>query len=385
MTQLPTLMDMFSRLVAAPSVSSVNADFDQSNREVVELLEVWLSALGLKVELLQVAAAPAKYNLIARTHPGGVAGGLVLAGHTDTVPCDAAAWHSDPFTITERDGRLYGLGTSDMKCFFAIVIDALKGLEHGAFKHPLTVLATADEESSMNGARALAQSGVRLGQYALIGEPTGCKPIHAHKGVMMESIKIQGRAGHASEPALGNSALEGMHRVITRLLEQRAALQARFKDVTFKVSEPTLNLGYIHGGDNPNRICGECELQIDIRLLPGMSVAQLRVDLSAAVDEAIAGSGLHARMEPLFPGVPAFRGDGQTRYIRLLESLSGQPAGAVAFATEAPFLAELGMETAILGPGDIAQAHQADEYIAMERLAPMRRLIERLVREVCAD
>ena len=163
-----------------------------------------------------------------------------------------------------------------MKGFFAVVLEALRGLDLASLKRPLVLLATADEESGMCGARSLARLERRLGRHALIGEPTGLRPVRLHKGITMEAIRIQGRSGHSSDPALGNNALEGLHRVMGELLAWRQSLQAQHRNPLFAVEVPTLNLGHVHGGDNPNRICGQCELHIDIRPLPGMSLEDLR-------------------------------------------------------------------------------------------------------------
>src|SRR5690606_22508367 len=139
-------------------------------------------------------------------------GGLVLAGHSDTVPYDADLWQSDPFVLTEKDGKLYGLGATDMKGFFPVIMAAVQPYLDRQFKHPLIVLATADEESSMSGARALDKHG--LGglspRYAVIGAPTNLTPIRAHKGIMLEAIRVRGHSGHSSNPALGKNALEAM-------------------------------------------------------------------------------------------------------------------------------------------------------------------------------
>ena len=149
-----------------------------------------------------------------------------------------------------------------------------------ALKEPLIILATADEESSMDGARQLAAQGAPKARYAIIGEPTDIKPIRMHKGIMMEAITVQGRAGHSSNPALGNSALEAMQLVIADLLAFRSDLQARYQNPLFEVAVPTLNLGCIHGGDNPNRICGQCELHFDLRALPGMNNDDLHNEIA---------------------------------------------------------------------------------------------------------
>lgn len=378
---LPKLFELFAQLVAIPSVSSVDPYLDQSNRAVIELLAEWLAALGFEVESMTISKAPDKLNLIARLGKG--VEGLVLSGHTDTVPFDEGAWNTDPFVLTEREDRLYGLGTADMKGFFPLVIEAIRGLELSALKRPLIILATADEESTMAGARRLAQSAKPLGHYALIGEPTGLKPVHMHKGVLMGSIRLQGRAGHASDPRLGNNAIDGMYQVIGALLNWREELRTRYRNPLFEVMEPTLNLGSIHGGDSPNRICAHCQLQVDMRLLPGMPLEEIQATLKAKVEQAIAGTGLAVQVSPIFNGVPAFATGKDSWIVRMTEQLSGQDAGTVAFATEGPFLNTLGMETVILGPGDIAQAHQADEFLAVERLQPMIELLRKLIVSFC--
>lgn len=378
---LPKLFELFAQLVAIPSVSSVDPYLDQSNRAVIELLAEWLAALGFEIELTTISKAPDKLNLIARLGKG--VEGLVLSGHTDTVPFDEGAWTTDPFVLTEKEDRLYGLGTADMKGFFPLVIEAIRGLELSALKRPLIILATADEESTMAGARRLAQSAKPLGHYALIGEPTGLKPVHMHKGVLMGSIRLQGRAGHASDPRLGNNAIDGMYQVIGALLNWREELRTRYRNPLFEVMEPTLNLGSIHGGDSPNRICAHCQLQVDMRLLPGMPLEEILATLKAKVEQAIAGTGLAVQVSPIFNGVPAFATGKDSWIVRMTEQLSGQDAGTVAFATEGPFLNTLGMETVILGPGDIAQAHQADEFLAVERLQPMVELLRKLIVSFC--
>ena len=380
---IPKFIDSFSQLVAMPSVSSIDPLLDQSNKGVVELLANWLQDLDFKIELMPVSDKPEKLNLIA--YQGTGEGGLVLSGHTDTVPYNEAAWHQDPFVLTEKENKLYGLGTSDMKCFFPLLIDTIQRLDTKKFKQPLILLATADEESTMAGARLLAESGKSLGRHALIGEPTGLIPVYMHKGILLEVITLKGHAGHASDPALGNSALEGMHAVISTLMEWRIELQGNYKNNEFKVPVPTLNFGSIHGGDNPNRICAECELSLDLRLLPGMDIEQVRSDLHDHVHQSISGSGLHVDFNPVFGGVPSMKTDINTDIIKLAEKLSGHASSTVAFGTEGPYLNSMGMDTVILGPGDIDQAHQANEFIAMERLTPMLDILSQMIGHFCIE
>ncbi len=379
----PELISMFRQLIAIPSVSSVNKAWDQSNGMLIDTLAGWLESAGFSVEKLPVPDHPGKYNLVASLGTGP--DGLVLAGHTDTVPYDETSWNSDPFRLSERDARLYGLGTADMKCFFPLALEALRGLDRKTLKRPLVILATADEESSMCGAQALVDAGRRLGRHAVIGEPTGLRPVRMHKGIAMEAIHVTGRSGHSSDPSLGNNAMEGMHRVLGEILSWRDELQSRYRNPLFMVPVPTLNLGHIHGGDNPNRICSHCELQIDIRPLPGMDLDQLRSEMQQRLRTVLHGSGLKLEITRLFDGIAAVETPAEAPIVQAAEILTGHSAEAVAFGTEAPYFNRLGMQTLILGPGDIDQAHQPDEFLAMERLQPYMELLRGLIRRICMD
>ena len=236
----------------------------------------------------------------------------------------------------------------------------------------------------MSGARALAAHGAPRARHALIGEPTGLKPVRLHKGIQMESVRVLGHAGHSSDPSLGANAIDGMHRVIAALMDWRAELQRDHRDDAFAVPIPTLNFGHVHGGDNPNRICAACELQFDLRPLPGMDPDALRAEFRARAGEALAGTPFGLEFDALLGGVPPLATPADAPIVRAVEQLTGAPAGAVAFATEGPFLAEFAGDVVVLGPGDIAQAHQPDEYLALERIAPTQTLLTGLVERLCA-
>ncbi|MBS3804001.1 MAG: acetylornithine deacetylase [Oleiphilaceae bacterium] len=372
---------MMSRLIALPSISSASPDWDHSNESVVRTLAEWLEPMGFDIEILAVPGMPGKYNLIATLGKG--TGGLVLSGHTDTVPYDDKRWQSDPFTLTERDGRWYGLGTCDMKGFFALAIEAVREFVDRDFKQPLIILATADEESSMSGARALAEAGQPKARYAVIGEPTGLKPVRMHKGIMMERLVFEGRSGHSSDPSLGNNALEGMHEAMGELLSLRAGWQARHKNPNFKVQVPTLNLGCIHGGDNPNRICARCELHFDLRPLPGMQMEELRQTILDQMQPLASRRNLKLAFEPLFGGVPPFETPAEAELVTICERLTGHSAEAVAFATEAPWLQKLDLETLVMGPGSIDQAHQPDEFLDTAQIEPGVNILKQLIQKLC--
>jgi acetylornithine deacetylase len=379
------MLEHFNALLSLPSISSTNTRLDMSNLPVIHYLAEQFSALGFQCEIMpcESATAAPKANLIATLGSGP--GGLVLAGHTDTVPMDPELWTVDPLRMTERDGRLYGLGSTDMKGFFALILEAVREFLDQPLQQPLIVLATADEETSMSGARKIAESGLPKARYAIIGEPTGMKPIHAHKGVMMESIRLQGRSGHSSDPSLGINAMEAMHDVISELLQFRAELQEKYRNPLFAIDKPTMNLGCIHGGDNPNRICGHCELEFDIRLMPGMEIQEMRRLLDLRLRPVAQRWQAVFEFKPLFPGAEAFLCPADSDLVRTAERLTGHVAGTVAFGTEAPLLQQAGIQTIVLGPGDIEQAHQPDEFLALNRVQPCIDLLRQFIRHYCVN
>jgi acetylornithine deacetylase len=379
--KLPGLVNMMGELIQLPSVSSVNPTWDQSNQAVIEKLDSWLTDMGFETEVLAIEGYPGKFNLVATIGRG--ADGLILSGHTDTVPFDDGKWSQSPFALTERDNKLYGLGSCDMKGFFAVVIEALKGIELDKLEHPLIIIATADEESSMCGAKALKGKFQKLGRYTVIGEPTDLRPVRMHKGILMEGIRLIGRSGHSSNPALGVNALEGMHEVMDELLKWRRELQQNYQNPAFEIDVPTMNLGHIHGGDNPNRICAECELHIDLRPLPGMAIDSLREDMHKRIEQRLVNSGLKIEMLQLFEGIPAMETPAESAIVKAAEELTGYTAQAVAFGTEAPYFNDMNLHSIVMGPGSIRQAHQPDEFMPLDQVNPGIRIIQDLVKRFC--
>ena len=372
-----------AELVAIPSVSAVNPDFDMSNRAVIECLDDWYSSAGFSTRVQSVTDTPDKANLIARLGPDNQDDGLVLSGHTDTVPFDAGRWKSDPFVLDERDGRWYGLGSADMKCFFPLILAALEGIDAQELRRPLVMVATADEESTMNGARKIAEAGERLGRYVVIGEPTQLIPIHKHKGILIGKIDLIGRSGHSSDPALGANALDCMHNIISGLKAWRERTAENLRDEDFAVPTPTMNLGTIRGGDSPNRICADCELMFDIRMLPGMSVDAIRSELSEIVDECCASEGIQGQLRLTMEPLPAMDTPLASPIVQALQEAGGCQSKTVAFATEGPFFNALGSDSVIFGPGDIATAHQPDEYVDIDRALRMVDILRSLIERFC--
>lgn len=379
-TKLPPFIELYRELIATPSISATDIAIDQSNETLINLLAGWFRDLGFSVEVQPVPGTRHKFNMLART--GNGAGGLLLAGHTDTVPFDDGRWTRDPFTLTEHDNKLYGLGTADMKGFFAFILDTLRDVDVTKLEKPLYILATADEETTMAGAQYFSENTTIRPDCAIIGEPTSLKPVRAHKGHLSQSIRIQGQSGHSSDPARGVNAIELMHESITHLMGLRNTLKERYHHDGFAIPYPTMNFGYINGGDAPNRICACCEMYMDIRPLPGLSLQDLEGllnDALAPVSERWPGRVTIGELHPPIPGYECPRNH---QLVQVVEKLLGTETELVNYCTEAPFIQTL-CPTLVLGPGSIDQAHQPDEYIDTAFIKPTRELIAQVVQHFC--
>jgi acetylornithine deacetylase len=371
---------MIAELIATPSVSCIHADLDMSNRGVIDRVAEWSESLGFEVEIQTVDER--KFNLVARAGSGS--DGLVLSGHSDTVPCDPKLWSSDPFAAHETDERIYGLGSCDMKSFLALALTASQGVNFGKLKRPLTLVATADEETTMSGARLIADNGKKLGRFCVIGEPTGLVPVRQHKGSLTMAVEYIGQSGHASDPSLGNNALEGMYQFMTELFAYRERLRRDYQDPAFSIPTPTMNLGHIHGGDNSNRICGACTLYIDIRFLPSMSYAALQADLEQLAGAVAEARGLALSTQTFGEG-RSMETDEASEIAQYLTHLTGKPGSSVAFGTEAPYYNAMQTQTIVIGPGSINQAHQPDEFLPIAHIDPTIKLLQDLIERFCVS
>ncbi|RUO22625.1 acetylornithine deacetylase [Aliidiomarina iranensis] len=383
---LPSFIEMYRQLIAAPSVSCLEPTWDISNRQVIDLLGLWLSSLGFTVEIQELEKQAGKYNLLASIGPAptnGEASGLLLAGHTDTVPWDEGRWTRDPFTLTEADNRLYGLGSADMKGFFAFVIEAIRDLDLSQLKKPLRILATADEETSMAGARELHRFANLKPEFAVIGEPTNMVPVRMHKGHTTDCVRITGRSGHSSKPAAGLNAISIMHEALGELKKLEQSFKDKFHHAAFEVPYPTLNFGHIHGGDAANRICACCELHMDMRPLPGMRIDTLNEMLSTQLAPLQALYPGALEIIPMHDPIPGYECPADSALVKMAEAISGNPAEPANYCTEAPFVDALGCETIVMGPGSIQQAHQPDEFITLAEISPAQAQIRTLVHKVC--
>ncbi|WP_336935147.1 acetylornithine deacetylase [Vibrio cholerae] len=375
---LPSFLEVYEGLISTSSISSTDARWDEGNEQVIAKLADWLSALGFAIQIEQVA--PKKQNLIAKLGSGE--GGLLLAGHSDTVPFDEGRWNYNPHALTQANNCFYGLGTADMKGFFAFIYEAVKNVDWRKQTKPLYVLATCDEETTMLGARHFTKNAPFKPDYCIIGEPTSLVPIRAHKGHVANAIRVTGKSGHSSNPALGVNAIEIMHEVLFALMQLRDRLIKEYHHPGFEIPTPTLNLGHIHGGDSPNRICGCCELHYDVRPLPGISLDGLDNLMRDALREVQQKWPGRIELVPLHDPIPGYECAHDHPFIHGISEICEQEAQTVNYCTEAPFLQQI-CPTLVLGPGSIDQAHQPDEFLAFEFIDPTVRVLSRAMQKYC--
>lgn len=374
-----TVQETLAELVAIDSVSS------RSNAAIAGYLVDRCEAMGLEVRRLPYTDAVGieKVNLIA------VAGAklsdtseveLALVGHTDTVPCDPN-W-KEALTLTERDHKLIGRGSCDTKGFIAATLSAGATFDLHKLARPLALVFTADEEIGLIGAKRLAEARALSMRYAIVGEPTALRPMRAGKGYCLAEVLVRGREAHSAYPALGSSAVMGAARLITRI-ETIAGQLKSDEHHAFDPPFTTLNVGLIHGGTAKNVIAGECKFTLEWRPIPGQGPEKFLQLLSAAVEE-------EKKSDPgLVFEVDAARTDEgyetspDSRLVNLLEQLSGQKAGTVAFGTEAAQMTALGAEAVVMGPGDIRVAHRTGEFVPVDELERCVAILKDSIRAVC--
>lgn len=373
---------ILEHLVAFPTVSS------DSNLALVDWLESYLTGHGIECHR-HWNDDRSKAALMAHAGPR-VAGGVVLSGHSDVVPVKGQVWTSDPWTVVERDGRLYGRGTCDMKGYVALAVWALVRGHHAGLRRPLQLALSYDEEVGCTGAPpmiAAMQQVLPQAELALIGEPSNMGVIVGHKTGIGFAVHVKGYEVHSSLLPYGVSAIMEGARLIGWVNDRNAALQAVAGPSVFDPPFTTLHVGMIAGGTANNITAADCRFAVEMRVLPGEDhealaaafegeAARLGATLTARRPEA----GVHLTR---FFGVPGLRPESGGAAEALARRLTGANAvGVVSYGTEAGQFQEAGYSAVVCGPGDIAQAHQADEYLELSEFAAGQRFMERLLEDL---
>ncbi|GAA6207258.1 acetylornithine deacetylase [Cognatishimia sp. WU-CL00825] len=357
-------------LVGFPTVSA------RSNLDLVDWVEAYLMSHQILCYRMLNAAGD-KAALYAHVGPN-VPGGVVLSGHTDVVPVEGQAWESDPFEVIEKAGRLYGRGTCDMKGFDALAIWALVEARYSTLARPLQLALSYDEEIGCLAAPDMIdamQAALPKAGVAIVGEPTGMKTVTGHKGTIGFDIHLRGHEVHSSMLHQGVSAIMSGAELITWANQQNAAAAA---DVPSEMAAPfdppftTMHVGQISGGTAHNITAKDCRFDLDFRVVPGDDperckrrfLERLR-QLDAEMKAVVATTGVDVEMGfDVPPLVPEHNGAAET----LVRRLTGDNSrNVVSYATEGGQFQQAGYSTVVCGPGDIAQAHQANEYLELSQ------------------
>ncbi len=382
----PVSIDMIRTLVGFPTVSR------DSNLALIHFVRDRLAGLGAEVRLTYNDER-SKANLFATLGPQGMPG-IVLSGHTDVVPVDGQAWDTDPFNVVEKDGRLYGRGTSDMKSFVAVVLALAPEFARRGLKTPLHFAFSYDEEVGCIGVGRLisdlAQAGIRP-QSCIVGEPTLMRPVIAHKGKKGFRCSVRGFACHSAYAPDGVNAVEAAAEAVAYLksMARRHRDHGPY-DRGFDVAHTTVHTGVMRGGTALNIVPHECTFDFEFRHLPGDDPDALLAEFKAHLE-----TRLEPEMRAVHPGtgftitplsaLPALDNGPEGEVVGLAQELSGNDDfGKVSFGTEGSQFQRAGIPTVVCGPGSIEQAHKPNEYVAIEQVAKCEQFMRRLMDRVCA-
>ncbi len=385
MAQILTPLEILAQLVAFPTVSQV------SNLDLIDWLDTYLSSHAIPTAR-HWNEDRSKAALLAHAGPWR-AGGVVLSGHSDVVPVTGQTWSSDPFALFQRAGRLYGRGVCDMKGYVALSVWALVEAQRLGLQRPLQLALSYDEEIGCTGAGPMLetlQSAFPKASLALIGEPSRMQPIQAHKGGVGYQVSVQGFEVHSSLLPYGVSAIMEGARLIGWVNDRNAALQgAQPSSLAARFDPPftTLHVGMISGGTAHNITAANCRFAVEMRVVPGEDLEALAAELEAAAQS------LAKRMKKVHPGagmdlqrffrVPALQPEPQGEAEALVRRLTGANAGGVvSYGTEAGIFQAAGYSAVVCGPGDIAQAHQPDEYLDLSQFESGQAFMTRLLKDL---
>jgi acetylornithine deacetylase len=380
-----TTAEMLARLVAFDTTSR------NSNLELIAFVRAFLDANGVPYRV-STDEAGGKANIHAIIGPRQ-AGGIALSGHVDTVPVDGQSWSSDPFSLRLHNGRLYARGAADMKGFVAACLAAVPDMHARGLARPLHLFISYDEEIGCEGAqrliRDLDESGLKPA-LCVVGEPSGMKPILAHKGKLNLRVRVRGKPGHSSEPGKGVNAIYAAAQAVTYVAEEahRLAREGPFED-GFDPPHTTIHVGTIEGGSILNIIPEHAEFIMEWRNIPGddaMEAAErLKAHVAAHVEPAMhavdPSTGFSYEVLNVMPGMAIAPDHTLTALVKQITGANS--AGKVSYGTESGYYQAADIPTIICGPGHIAQAHQPNEWIAQDQLdacdAFIRRLAEKLL------
>ena len=374
-----SVKELLARLVSFDTTSH------KSNLAIIHFIEDFLAQHG--VASTRVPSADGlKSSLFATIGPLGVAG-VGLSGHTDVVPVDGQLWDSDPFALSERDGRLYGRGSSDMKGFLACVMAMVPEFKRRNLRTPVHLIFSYDEETGCHGVRPMiAEMGGRLvrPRMVIVGEPTSMTVVDAHKGPVRWQVDVEGRAAHSSMAHLGVNAITYASQLINELDRIEQDLKNSNTNERFTPPYPTLQVTLISGGTATNIVPVSASFGFEVRALPGVDVDAIERRLRNFAEAKCLPAMQRVAPEATIRirqtnAVPPFGADRGSEVVALALNLAQQnETFAVSYATEAGLFQGANAPSVVCGPGDIAQAHTANEWIAEAELGKCMAFLGRL-------
>jgi acetylornithine deacetylase len=384
MTTLARARDILGELIAFPTVSS------EGNLELIAHAADLLSKVDARIAI-NLDETGSKANLFASLGPEEN-GGIILSGHTDVVPVDGQEWTGDPFVMDERDGKLFGRGTCDMKGFIACCLAMAPTFAASDLRRPLHFAFTYDEEIGCFGARALmdeiGRAGVRPA-VAIIGEPTEMRVIEGHKGCFEYTTEFTGLEGHGSQPDLGVNAVEYSVRYVARLLDIGERLKKRAPEGSrFDPPWSTVQVGRMDGGAARNIIAGHCSVEWEMRPVEPEDATYVKKDIGSYVSEellpAMRAISPEANIVTHTIGeIEGLRVMSESEAREIMCELTGDNDPQVAaFGTEAGLFQAAGISTVVCGPGSIAQAHKPDEFVSLDQMAACMEMLDKLLKKI---
>ncbi|MBD8572928.1 acetylornithine deacetylase [Pseudomonas syringae] len=362
----------------------------ESNLSLIEFVREYLAGFGVASELIYNEAR-SKANLFASVGPVELPG-IVLSGHTDVVPVDGQAWTWPPFELTERDGKLFGRGTADMKGYIACVLALVPALLTASLTRPVHIALSYDEEVGCLGVRSLLKVLERRPVKPLlciIGEPTELKPVLGHKGKLAMRCDVHGEACHSAYAPYGVNAIEHAADLIGELGRIGQRLQAH-QDPRFDPPFSTMQAGVISGGKALNIVPADCRFDFEIRSLPSQNPAEVAAQLQRYAHEQVLPrmQAVSAQSAIRFTELSAYPGlvtDEHSQAAALIAAFSRTRAfSTVAFGTEGGLFDAIGIPTVVCGPGSMDQGHKPDEFVSVEQLAGCDAMLLRMLDSISA-
>jgi len=377
--------EMIEKLVSFDTTSR------NSNLELIAFVDDYLSGHGIACRLI-ANEDDTKANLFATLGPADRAGGIVLSGHTDVVPVDGQEWTSDPFSIVEREGKLFGRGTSDMKSFIASALAHVPDFLQRRPEIPIHFALSYDEEVGCLGVRPMIDSVIRTlpkPQIVIVGEPSSMKVVNAHKGIQSYVTTVTGLEFHSSQTHQGVSAIQYAAELIAFLMKLAEEMRERGDPSgRFRPPYTTISVGTIKGGSAVNIIPGHCRFGWECRPLPDLDpeeiISRFNAHVARDVLPRMRAISPHANVETAMrarsPGLAAADGSpGETLVMKLAQCNSAE---AVSYNTEAGLFQLADIPTVVCGPGSIDQAHKPDEFIELAQIAECDRFMARLAEHI---